>query len=586
MVNRLQIDRLRSFRSLRLLYWVAVLSITAILFQFLILPFGSFNSTPSSHVNITSILFMTVSDTELKSNNSQSARVDILHEFADSDSDEADWSEDEKQLPNDNGEIESVFTEWRRDFKENVNGVITLDANANWNKEESTSEVENRTEALDSSVPFEDLLHPGLVSQNSSSAMVGKTGLNKGSNVMTPISYMKTVLLQISPSANSKRPRQLSARDKELLKARHQIKNAPVIRNVPKDYASLFRNYSTFIRSYELMERMMRVYIYKEGQKPVFHDPHLKGVYASEGWFMKLMEKNRQYVARDPRKAHLFYLPFSSRRLRSMLYEQNFATPRDLDNHLKDYVQIIATKYRFWNRTKGADHFLVACHDWALSFTNESMGSCIRAVCNTNLAKGFQIRKDVALPVTMVPLKSGNPLEDIGGSHPSDRHILAFFSGSMHGDLRPILLKHWSNKTSDMKILGPLGHNVTNAARYRAFMKTSKYCICARGYDVHTPRVIESIYFECVPVIISDNYVPPLFDVFEWESFAVFVLEEDIPNLRNILLSIPESKYIEMQNRVKLVQRHFLWHKVPVKYDVFHMILHSIWYRRVFQVKI
>lgn len=122
-------------------------------------------------------------------------------------------------------------------------------------------------------------------------------------------------------------------------------------------------------------------------------------------------------------------------------------------------------------------------------------------------------------------------------------------------------------------------------AKYRELMKSCKYCICARGYEVHTPRVVESIHYECVPVIISDNYVPPFFEVFDWESFSVFVLEKDVPDLRNILLSIPEEKYMKMQHRLKLVQQYFLWHKNPVKYDLFHMILHSIWYNRVLQVK-
>lgn len=177
-----------------------------------------------------------------------------------------------------------------------------------------------------------------------------------------------------------------------------------------------------------------------------------------------------------------------------------------------------------------------------------------------------------------------NPLKDIGGNPPSDRPILAFFAGGMHGYVRPILLQYWYNKESDMKIIGPMPRDIEGKARYREFMKSSKYCICAKGYEVHTPRVVESIYYECVPVIISDNYVPPFFEVFNWESFALFIMEDDIPNLRDILLSIPEDRYIMMQHRLKIVQQYFLWHKIPEKYDLFHMILHSIWYNRVFQV--
>ena len=61
-------------------------------------------------------------------------------------------------------------------------------------------------------------------------------------------------------------------------------------------------------RSYELMEKLLKVYIYQEGEKPIFHDPILEGIYASEGWFMKLLEANKNFITIDPTKAHLFYL--------------------------------------------------------------------------------------------------------------------------------------------------------------------------------------------------------------------------------------------------------------------------------------
>lgn len=111
------------------------------------------------------------------------------------------------------------------------------------------------------------------------------------------------------------------------------------------------------------MERKLKVYVYREGEKPIFHQPKMRGIYASEGWFMKLMEGNKRFIVRDPRKAHLFYLPFSSQMLRFTLSEQNLHR-KQMELYLERYVKLIAGRYRFWNRTGGADHFLVACHDW------------------------------------------------------------------------------------------------------------------------------------------------------------------------------------------------------------------------------
>ncbi|XP_050216951.1 probable glycosyltransferase At3g07620 [Mercurialis annua] len=400
----------------------------------------------------------------------------------------------------------------------------------------------------------------------------------------TSISQMNDLLLQSFVSSHYVRLQRSSARDRELLLAKLKIENAPIVRSSTGLHASAFRNISMFKRSYELMERLLKVYVYKEGEKPIFHQSKMRGIYASEGWFLKHIEGSKKFVVKDPRKAHLFFLPFSPQMLRTFLFGQKHQSQKDLEGYLKNYVDLVAQKYSFWNRTGGADHFLVGCHDWASRITRQHMKNCIRVLCNANVAKGFKIGKDTTLPVTYIR-SAENPIKDVGGKPPSERSMLAFFAGGMHGYLRPILVQFWENKESDMKIFGPMPRDIEGKRLYREYMKSSKYCVCARGYEVHTPRIVESIFYECVPVIISDNYVPPFFEVLNWDAFAVFVQEKDVPNLRNILLSIPEEKYRAMQFMVKMVQQHFLWHKNPVKYDLFHMILHSVWHNRIFQMK-
>ncbi|KAL1224961.1 putative glycosyltransferase [Cardamine amara subsp. amara] len=79
----------------------------------------------------------------------------------------------------------------------------------------------------------------------------------------------------------------------------------------------------------------------------------------------------------------------------------------------------------------------------------------------------------------------------LGEKSPSERKILAFFAGSMHIYLRPIVVQIWENKEPDMKIFGPLPRDRDGKKKYREHMKSSRFCICARGYEVHTPRVVE-----------------------------------------------------------------------------------------------
>ncbi|XP_039122647.1 LOW QUALITY PROTEIN: probable glycosyltransferase At3g07620 [Dioscorea cayenensis subsp. rotundata] len=388
----------------------------------------------------------------------------------------------------------------------------------------------------------------------------------------------------LSPAYTSIKPQWSAAHDRQLLAIRAQIENASLITNDGELYAPAFRNISMFKRSYELMQRNLKVYVYKEGEKPIFHQPLLKGIYASEGWFMKLLEGSKHFVVRDPRKAHLFYIPFSSRLLQFALYTPNSHNRRALKEFLQNYVNTIAAKYPFWNRTGGADHFLVACHDWASYETRHTTGLAIRALCNADTHDSFILGKDVSLPETYVR-SAANPLRDLGGMPANKRPTLAFFAGNLHGRLRPILLQHWENKDPDMKITGPMPGGVQSKMDYIEHMKSSKYCICPRGHEVNSPRIVESIFYECVPVIISDNYVPPFFEVLNWEVFSVIVAEKDVPGLKEILVSISEEKYLELQLGVRKVQRHFLWHSSPVKYDLFHMTLHCIWYNRLYQIR-
>ncbi|XP_050388289.1 probable glycosyltransferase At3g07620 [Argentina anserina] len=457
--------------------------------------------------------------------------------------------------------------------------IISVDSNVTLEGKDQTPPPEK----TENSEP----LHSGLNEPGKDSSVTGVPVLNKVPKVpaleVYTISDMNKLIHHSQTSYPSVIPKWSSSVDQEMQDAASQIENAPIIRNDRNLYAPIYRNVSMFKRGYELMESTLKIYVYREGQRPIMHTPVLKGIYASEGWFIKQLEDHNKFVTKDPQKAHLYYLPFSSRMLEERLYVQNSHSRKNLVQYLKDYLDMIAGKYPFWNRTGGADHFLVACHDWAPAETKEIMAKCIRSLCNADVKEGFVFGKDASLPETYIQ-NARNPLRDLGGNRPSKRSTLAFFAGSMHGYVRPILLQHWENKDPDMKIFGKLPKSKGNK-NYVRNMKSSKYCICAKGYEVNSPRVVEAIFYECVPVIISDNFVPPFFEVLKWESFAVFVMEKDIPNLKNILLSIPKKRYLQMQMRVRRVQQHFLWHAKPEKYDIFHMILHSIWYNRLHQIK-
>ncbi|KAH7534092.1 hypothetical protein FEM48_Zijuj04G0200600 [Ziziphus jujuba var. spinosa] len=340
----------------------------------------------------------------------------------------------------------------------------------------------------------------------------------------------------------------------------------------------IYRNSKAFHRSYLEMEKLLKIYVYEEGELPIFHNGPCKSIYSSEGTFIHEMEMNQVFRTTDPNEALLYFLPFSVSMMVSYLYD---AADRQNLNGIKvsvtDYINLIANKYPFWNRSLGADHFMLSCHDWGprtSSFVPNLYHKSIRVLCNANTSEGFNPSKDASLPEINI-LTGETP--SIGGSSPSTRTVLGFFAGHLHGYIRYLLLQQWKNKDRDLQVYEELPRGLS----YQTMMKKSKFCLCPSGYEVASPRIVEAIYAECVPVLISDGYVPPFSDVLKWKSFSVMVKVKDIPNIKNILMGISQRQYLRLHRRLKQVQRHFVVNSPPKRYDVFHMILHSVWLRRL-----
>ncbi|KAK8963995.1 putative glycosyltransferase [Platanthera guangdongensis] len=293
------------------------------------------------------------------------------------------------------------------------------------------------------------------------------------------------------------------------------------------------------------------------------------------------MEMGNRFRTRNPDNAHVHFLPFSVVKMVRFIYQPNSFNISSIERTIADYIGIISSKYPYWNRSRGADHFMLSCHDWGPQASKSHpylYSNSIRVLCNANTSEGFHPLKDVSLPE--INLKTDASLAGIiGGLSVSRRTTLAFFAGGMHGPIRPILLQHWKNKGDDRDM--QVHEYLPKGADYYGMMRASRFCLCPSGYEVASPRVVEAIYMECVPVIISDGYELPFGDVLNWKSFSVAVAVAEIPELKAILSRISGRQYIRMWRRVRAVRRHFVVNSPPERFDVFHMILHSVWLRRL-----
>lgn len=112
------------------------------------------------------------------------------------------------------------------------------------------------------------------------------------------------------------------------------------------------------------MEKLFKVYVYEEGEPPIFHQGPCRSIYSTEGRFIHELEKGASYRTKDPDQALVYFLPFSVVMMVQYLYEPGTFNTDAIGRAVVDYIDVISNKHPYWNRSLGADHFMLSCHDW------------------------------------------------------------------------------------------------------------------------------------------------------------------------------------------------------------------------------
>nr|GMC67541.1 probable glycosyltransferase At5g03795 [Ipomoea batatas] len=362
-----------------------------------------------------------------------------------------------------------------------------------------------------------------------------------------------------------------------------------------EELSDVYHSPDVFRLNYAEMEKKFKVYIYPDGDPNTFYQTprKLTGKYASEGYFFQNIRESK-FVTDDPDQAHLFFIPISCHKMRgkdncivTMIIKSNGlkyimsslykgTSYENMTIIVQNYVESLIAKYPYWNRTLGADHFFVTCHDVGVRATEGLpflIKNSIRAVCSPSYDVGYIPHKDVALPQVLQPFAL-----PAGGNDVENRTSLGFWAGHRNSKIRVILARVWENDTeldiSNNRINRATGHLLYQKRFYR-----NKFCICPGGSQVNSARIADSIHYGCIPVILSNYYDLPFNDILDWRKFAVIVREKDVYELKHILKSITQEEFVTLHYNLVKIQKHYQWNSPPVKYDAFHMVMYELWLR-------
>ncbi|XP_010516383.1 PREDICTED: uncharacterized protein LOC104792052 [Camelina sativa] len=261
----------------------------------------------------------------------------------------------------------------------------------------------------------------------------------------------------------------------------------------------------------------------------------------------------------------------------------------------------IVEKYPYWNRTSGRDHIWFFSWDEGACYAPKEIWNSMMLVHwgNTNSKHNhsttayrgdnwdsisderrgdhpcFDPRKDLVIPAWKVP--DPYSMRANYWARPREkRKTLFYFNGNLgpayeHG--RPedsysmgIRQKLAEEFGSSPNIEGKLGKQHTEdvivtplrSDNYHKDIANSIFCGAFPG-DGWSGRMEDSILQGCVPVIIQDGIYLPYENVLNYESFAVRVSEDDIPNLINTLRGFSETEIQFRLANVKKLWQRFLF---------------------------
>jgi len=111
---------------------------------------------------------------------------------------------------------------------------------------------------------------------------------------------------------------------------------------------------------------------------------------------------------------------------------------------------------------------------------------------------------------------------------------------------------------------------------YLHYLSNTEFCLCPRGAKVWSPRLMEAVWFGCIPVVLADFYWLPQGCFWNWEHFAVIVPESDVAQTAELVRrSANDTQWVRRARTIlQRIREHFMYNiPSPRLGDAFEMAM-------------
>lgn len=157
--------------------------------------------------------------------------------------------------------------------------------------------------------------------------------------------------------------------------------------------------------------------------------------------------------------------------------------------------------------------------------------------------------KDISIPPPAWHSPRVQNAKDLPAVGEHNRSLLLFFAG-FH-NLSPCRQQLVATFARDMRDPTVLIVRNLSQSRYVHANQRARFCPVCGGFAPWTPRIAEIMYHECVPIFLSDEFLPPFSTTLNWSKFSARLSISKVHTLKSFAASLDHRALRDGERRAR-----------------------------------